>query len=144
MIIFCLLVAAYILFRPSSDENTTNNDDFPRDNSEMVKYFANRNNLVNVLSGRVVSANAVELEGQVKSVITLLTANVLTHLWSAVVAAVPPPQPPNPRCAPPPAPPPVCQDPGLGPPLPAPRHLAVMILFSYEVIIGESDGGDCD
>ena len=67
VIILSLLVATYILFRPSSDENTTNNDDFPRDNSEPVKYFANRNNLVNVLSGRGVSANAAGFEGQVKS-----------------------------------------------------------------------------
>ena len=70
MLILSLLVAAYIIFQPSSDENNTNSDDFPRDNSETVQYFANRNNLVNVLSGRVVSANAGGLEGHVKSVIT--------------------------------------------------------------------------
>ena len=70
VIIFSLLVAAYIIFQPSSDGDDNNSDDFPRDNSETVQYFANRNNLVNVLSGRVVSANAEGLEGHVKSVIT--------------------------------------------------------------------------
>ena len=64
------MVAAYIIFQPSSDGDDTNSDDFPRDNSETVQYFANRNNLVNVLSGRVVSENAEGLEGHVKSVIT--------------------------------------------------------------------------
>ena len=66
VIIFSLLVAAYIIFQPSSDENNTNSDDFPRDNSETVQYFANRNNLVNVLSGRVVLLNAEGVEGQKK------------------------------------------------------------------------------
>ena len=70
VLIFSLLVAAYIIFQHSSDGDDTNSDDFPRDNSETVQYFANRNNLVNVLSGRVVSANAGGLEGHVKSVIT--------------------------------------------------------------------------
>ena len=68
VILFSLLVATYIIFHPSRDGDDTNSDDFPRDNSETVQYFANRNNLVNVLSGRAVSANAVGLEGQVKNV----------------------------------------------------------------------------
>ena len=68
MIIFSLLVTTYIIFHPSRDGDDTNSDDFPRDNSETVQYFANRNNLVNVLSGRVVSANAAGLEGQVKNI----------------------------------------------------------------------------
>ena len=70
VIISSLLVATYIIFQPSSDGDDNNSDDFPRDNSETAQYFANRNNLVNVLSGRVVSANAGGLEGHVKSVIT--------------------------------------------------------------------------
>ena len=58
VIILSLLVAAYIIFQPSSsDGDNTNSDDFPHDNSETVQYFANRNNLVNVLSGRGVSEN---------------------------------------------------------------------------------------